>query len=279
MSLSITNIQQTEYDAFVKAAYQSAGKNLRATIRLRENVIGKTIDFRKKGSITAIKYGQQQAAIYQDINLAKETATLEKYRAPAAVDNISEFLVNIDEKRETAELGAMAVARRMDQIIIDTFIASGTANTIAEGATNLTYTKITTVNEFFSNLSIPKGNRHIGVSAAGEKSLLASNQFTSSDYNRLASLTDGTLDGIFFMGMNWHVIPTMTEGGLPKTGDIRSCFAWDKMSTGVGIGQDFTSAIERLPKEDSWQIDTKFLAGGTTVDAVGVIKIDIDETK
>ena len=45
MSTSLSAVQQIEFDALVKAEYQSLGFLLRDTIRVRRDVIGATVSF------------------------------------------------------------------------------------------------------------------------------------------------------------------------------------------------------------------------------------------
>lgn len=278
MSISLSNVDQTIFDEMVKKAYQSAGFMLRDKVTMRMNVEGKTVSFRKVGSVQALEYAFQSQVIYQDPNYNKANATLLPYRAPTLVDDLEQWLYNFDEKREDAELIAMALGRRSDQIIINELDNSGTSNTIANGGTNLTYAKVREVNKFFNDLAIPPEDRFFAISAVGEEALLNEDKFTNSRYVDLNLVKTGSLNGNFAMGMNWIVIPTMTEGGLPKTGNIRSCFAWHRRALGMGVGRNFSTIIERVPSLDSWQILGKMFAGAKTIDAVGIVKCDIDET-
>lgn len=278
MSLSLSNVDQTIFDEMVKKAYQSSGFLLRNGVRMRMNVQGTTVSFRKVGSVTADQYAFQTQVQYQDPGYNKADATLLPYRAPTLIDDLQQFLFNFDERKEDAELIAMALGRRSDQIIIDSLNASGTSNTIANGGTGLTFAKIRQINKFFNDLAVPPEERHIAISAVGEEQLLAEERMTSSLYLNLDLLKNGSLNGNYAMGMNFHVIPTMTEGGLPLSGNIRKCFAWHKLALGFGSGRDFSTIIERVPHLDSWQVLGKMFAGCIAVDAVGIIECDIDES-
>jgi hypothetical protein len=278
MSLSLSNVEQTLFDAEVKKAYQSRGFILRDYVRMRDNVEGNFVSFRKVGYVTAEQYSFQSQVVYQDPNFTKVNVTLNPYRAPTLVDDVERFLYNFDERQEDAMLIAMALGRRSDQLIIDALDSSATANTIAAGGAGLTFEKVREVVEFFDNLAIPPEQRCIAISAAGQSDLLAEEEFTSSLFLNLDAIKNGGLNGNFAMGMMWKVIPTMTEGGLPLAGDIRSCFAWHKLSMGMGVGRNFSTMIERVPQLDSHQILGKMFANAVAVDAVGIVKIDIDES-
>jgi hypothetical protein len=279
MTISLTNVQQIEFDALVKKAYQSQGFILYNAIRKRTDVIGATIDFRKMGTLTAVAQGYQDTVTGQDPGHTKATATLQKYVCPSYVDNIQQLTVNFDERKELAELVGMALGRRSDQIIIDALDASATTNTIPDGGTNLTFDKIRDVVSFFNRFSVRKGmTRHIAISAQGEQSLLNSEQFTNIFFAPNKTIPEGTLDGVRTMGMVWHVIPEMNEGGLPITGNIRTAFAWDEMSTGIAVGKNFATEINYIPEKTSWLVNGIFSAGAVAIDDVGIIKIDYDES-
>lgn len=277
MSLSLSNVDQTIFDAEVKKAYQSKGFILRDYIRRRENVEGTIVSFRKVGYVTAEQYGFQSQVVYQDPNFNKVNVTLNPYRAPTLIDDVERFLFNFDERQEDAQLIAMALGRRSDQLIIDALDASGTTNTIAAGGTGLTFAKVRQIVEYFDSLAVPPEMRCIAISAAGQSDLLAEDQFTNSLYLNLDAIKNGGLNGNYAMGMMWKVIPNMVEGGLPLSGSTRSAFAWHKLSMGMGIGRNFSTQIERVPQYDSWQVLGKIFANAVAVDAVGIVQIDYVE--
>ncbi len=277
MSVSLSNVDQKIFDEMVKKAYQSKGFLLRDAVRIRSNVEGTVVQFRKVGSVTAEEYAFQTAVNYQDPNFQKVEVTLHPWRAATLLDDLQRFLFNFDERQEDAELVAMALGRRSDQLIIDGLAASATVNTIADGGTGLTFAKIRQINKFFNDLAVPPQDRFIAISADAEEGLLNEIQFTNSLYINLDAIKTGSLNGNFAMGMNFKVIPTMAEGGLPKTGDIRSCFAWHKLAMGMGTGREFTTMIERIPHLDSWQILGKMFANAVAVDPVGIIQCNINE--
>lgn len=278
MSVSLSAVQQKVFDAQVKAAYKSSGNLLRGTFRMRENIQGTTCDFRKADYITAEEYAFQTSVVAQDPNFSKVTCTLKPYRAATLIDDVEQWLVNFDERAEDAVLLAQAVGRRVDQVGINALAASGTANTIANGGEGLTFPKVRAINKFFNKKAVPHNQRYIAITATAEDQIMSSLQFTNNQFTQLNAVTKGSLNGAFVMGMNWIVIPDMDEGGLPLSGNIRTCFAWNKMAMGMATGRIFGTQIERRVDIDSWQCLSKIFVGNTAVDAVGVISCDIDES-
>ncbi len=275
MSTSLTAVQQIEFDALVKAEYQSLGFLLRDTVRVRRDVIGATVSFRKVNQIQAVATGYLQSVVIQDPNYTQTSAIMQKYTAPTAVDTVQELTVNFDAKMENAMLVANALGRRSDQIIINS-LASNPGDTIIDGGTNMTYPKYTQIIEFFDNNAVPLAERFVAMSASNFRSLLAADQFVSTFYTQNRVLDKGFIRE--YLGINLIIIPEMVEGGLPLSGDIRSAFAWHKQSTGMGIGHDFRTEINYLPRETSWLVNGIFSAGAITIDNLGIIQIDCDES-
>ncbi len=154
MSTSLSVVQQIEFDALVKAEYHSRGFLLRDTVRMRRDVIGYSVEFRKVGQIIAQPTGYLQSVTIQDPGYNKETAILQKYTAPTAVDSVQELTVNFDTKMENAMLVADAMGRRSDQITIDA-LAADPGDVIVDGGTPSSINQLgfSAVEEFASLLA------------------------------------------------------------------------------------------------------------------------------
>jgi len=275
MSISLTNVQQIEFDALVKAVYRSRGFLLRDSIRMKNDVVGNQVSFRKVDQVIAVETGYLQAVTIQDPNYQKALATLLKYTAPTAVDEVQELTVNFDAKMENAMLVAQAMGRRSDQILIDALEADP-GDTIADGGTNFTYEKFTECLEFFDNNAVPLPERFVAMSANNFRSLLGDDQFVSTFYTKNDVIDRARIRE--YLGFNVIVIPAMTEGGLPKAGNIRTALAWHKMSTGAGIGKNFRTEINYIPQNTSFLINGVFSMGAVVIDNRGVLAIDCDES-
>lgn len=277
MSLSLTNVQQTEFDELVKIEYRSRGFLLRHACRLRSDVIGATMQFRKVGQVIANPVGYQNLINIQDPNFTAANATLVKYAAGTGVDSIQDLTVNFDSKRELAMLVAMAVGRRADQIIINA-LAANPGQTIAAGGTNFTYAKFRQIAGYFEANAVPREERHIALTGNNLAALLADDHFTSRWYSNNDAFVNGTLDHDKVLGMTVHIIPTMTEGGLPLVGTVRTCFAWHNMAVGMAIGQDMRVEVNYLPQSTTYFVNGLFFAGATVIDNRGVFAINCDES-
>jgi len=275
MSISLTNVQQTEFDRLVKAVYRSKGFMLRDTIRTKHDVIGQFVEFRKVDQVIAVPTGYLQAVTIQDPGYNKATATLQKFTAPTAVDEVQELTVNFDSKMENAMLVAQALGRRSDQICIDA-IALDVGDTIVDGGTNMTYAKFTRVMEFFDNYAVPLEERFIAMSASNIRSLMSAVEFISTFYTSNHVIDRAKVRE--YLGFNLIVIPQMAEGGLPKTGNIRKVLAWHKMAAGMGIGKNFRTEVNYVPLNTSYLINGIFSAGAVVIDNRGTLAINCDES-
>jgi hypothetical protein len=275
MSISLSNVEQTEFDALVKIEYHSYGFLLRDSVRLKKDVIGEFVQFRKVDQVFSVPTAYMQAVTIQDPGYDKVTCSLQKYTTPTAVDTVQELTVNFDAKMENAMLVGQGMGRRSDQIIIDALVADP-GDTIVDGGTNFNYEKFTEVYEYFENHAVPKGDRWIALSASNVRSLMQDDQFVSTFYTQNRILDRGWI--LDYLGINLVTIPEMTEGGLPKVGDIRTALAWHKMSTGMAIGHDFRTEINYLPDRTSWLVNGIFSAGAVVIDPRGVIAIECDES-
>jgi len=273
MSTSLTAVQQIEYDALVKAEYHSTGFLLRDSARMKYDVIGAFVDFRKVNQVISVPTAYSQAVAIQDPGYTKETAILQKYTTPTAVDSVQELTVNFDTKMENAMLVAQAMGRRSDQIMINA-LAADVGSTIPAGATNFTYVKYTQMMQFFENHGVPLGDRFVAMSASMFQSLLQAEQFTSTFFTQNRVLDRAMVKE--YLGFNLVIIPQMTEGGLPYNSGtgVQTALAWHKMAAGMGIGHDFRTEIHYLPRETSWLINGVFSAGAVVVDNRGTLAID-----
>lgn len=326
MSISLTNVQQTEFDALVKVEYRSRGFLLRDSVRLRTDIVGNTCQFRKVGQVIANQVAYQNTISIQDATFTGYVATLLKYAAGTGVDTIEDLTVNFDTKRELALVVAMAIGRRSDQIILDAMTAAtsninvdptsstpdvgtgkvnpngapatptvGTAMKM-DGVTNMTYSKLRQIVQYFDQDAVPVGERFVAMSGNNLRNLLNDERIISRFYTSNDSVVDGSLNYKELLGMNVRTLPSMTEGGLPvtiKTLDVngtiggndtianqsvRTCFAWHKMAVGMAIGQDMRTEVSYLPRETTWFVNGLFFAGATVVDNRGFFKIYCNET-
>lgn len=282
-NFNLSPAAQIEYDALVKAQYRSVGWKLRDAARMKRNVIGSSVQFRRTGEVISTPTGYGQKVTSQNPGVAVPSATLQKHTTPVAVDDVEELTVNFDAKMESAFSIGQAMGRRSDQICLDalgavTYAAtpSDTQGTlIAAGTTGFDYTKYTQLVEAFEDRGVPPSDRCVAVAARQFRQLLNEQEFTNFFYTTNRVLDYGMLRD--FLGVNFIIIPAMSEGGIPDGAGGATeyrAFAWHKMGLGIGIGANFRTEINYIADETSWLANGIFSAGGVAIDPRGIIAID-----
>ncbi len=279
MSIHLTDVAIKQFEALIKHAYQAEGFMLRGTMRERTKVTGNQIQFVVQGKGVATQKAIQDNVTPMNIGYTPKVATMSNWNASEYTDIFAQAEVNFDEKMELATTCAMAIGRRMDQIAINALIASGTTNTIAEGGTGFIFDKVRSANYLLRKNNVRKNNSdiHALISAGAESDLMAVPEFTNKFFLTQDYIKNGELNGANFMGIKWHVLGDMDEGGLPLDDDTRSCFMWDKQALGYGIGIDLRTTIDWIAEKRSYLVSSDFKAASVAIDPVGIIKIDVLE--
>lgn len=270
MSIHLTDVAITEYDAMVKAVYQAEGFKLRNTMRTKMGVVGSTVQFPKQGKGLAQQKATQDDVVPMNLNYDPVTVTLANWHAAEYSDIFDQQEVNFDDMKEIARAAAMAIGRRSDQIAIDALAASGTSNTIAAGGTGFTYAKYLTMNKFFAQVGVSRSEeRFVVLNAAAEEDLLNEDKFINRDYTTSNLLSDGRLDGKRVMGYTWIVIPDMDEGGVASG----FAYAWARQSIGFAVGLDMKTNISYENEKTSYLACTVYKAAATAIDNTGIVSI------
>jgi len=277
MSNTLTVAFIAQFDNEVKQAYQGMAR-LTGTARTRTGVNGSTYRFPKMGK------GMAQPRVYQadvtpmNVINSNVTATLEPWNAPEYSDIFAQAQVNFDERRELVKVVAGALGRRLDQLELDALLL-GTTNTVAVGfggSNAMNVGKLRAMKRVLDDNGVPEEDRHVAISATALQQLLGSAQTTSMFYNQVRSLVDGEIKK--FLGFDFHLIETRTEGGLPLTGNSRTIYAWHRDAVGMAIGMDMSTEINYVPEKTSWLINGKLLAGAINIDNAGIVQATIDES-
>lgn len=280
MSINLSNSAIQQFDDLVKHEYQARGR-LRQCVTIRTGVTGDTYNFARMGQGIANQKATQADVTPMNVDHSRQAAVLQRWLAPEYTDIFDNDEVNFDEMSELATTIAKALGRREDQIIIDT-MAAGTYNTtptgadqgldIVTGATGLTVDKLREVNERFQDLEIEDGEKYIAVTPKGLRDLLADTEVTSSDFNTVKALVNGELNT--FLGMEFKVLGTRTEGGLPAPSD-QQAFAWHKAAIGYAVGKiDMMTKVDWVPQKTSWLSNGMLRSGAVLRENAGVTRIN-----
>ena len=287
MSKYLSNAAIIEFDSEVKHQYQGMAK-LRKTVALRTGVVGSSYKFSRMGRGMANQKASAADVTPMDVSHARQTATLADWNAPEYTDIFDQAEVNYDEKIELAKTVAGAIGRREDQIILDSFAAvSFAATNDLNPDTGRVFDVSATANFSMDTLRSAMGHfqdievdamdgLHIALKSAALQELLSDSTVSSTDYNSVKALLNGTLDS--YMGFKFHIIGTRSEGGLPGVTGDEIAYAWHQPSVGLAIGIDMKTEINYVPQKTAWLTNGLFKAGAVVREPQGIVKIIYDET-
>jgi len=267
MSIFLSDVAQTEFDAEVKQAYQ-ATPGLRGTVSFRGGVVGGTYDFRAMGKGIAKQKSAQDDVIPMNVGHSLQVATLADWHAAEYTDIFKQAEVNFDEQKELAMAIAQAIKRREDQLIINALDDASSTYTVATSIggtnTNLNVDKLRKASRLMNANGVPQQGRHILVNAIALESLLGTTQATSSDYNGVKALVSGDIDT--FMGFKFHLVADQDEGGLLKVTNDRHIFAYHELAIGLAVAIDKAVTVDWVPTKRSHLACQDYKAGAVARD-------------
>lgn len=274
MAVSISNAFVTLFDSEVKQAYQ--GQRLLAGVtRERAGVEGSTVKFPKIGKGSATIRVPQTDVTPLNVSYSQVTATMEDYIAAEYSDIFNQQKVNFNERQELVQVVSGAIARRMDQVVLDAIAATGTTaitNDIGGTDTNLNVTKLREAKKTLDAKNVPAEGRCILVHANNLSSLLGETEVTSSDFNTVRALVTGEVDT--FLGFKFVTLGDRDERGLAVDGSAdRTIFAFHRDAVGLGVGMGQQSRVDYIPEKTSFLVASMFSAGAVAIDDEGIIPI------
>lgn len=271
MSKFLSAAASKEFDDMVHQEFQGVGK-IRDAVTVRNNVVGDTYNFRRMGQGLANQKSTADEVTPMDVTHDLIPAVLQNWNAPEYTDIFDQAEVNFDEKRELARSIAMALGRRLDQIIIDALEAATAVPTpVAAGATGLTVAKLVTASTRLTDLGVPSDGRCMLITAAGLEDLLNDDNATSSDFNTVRALVRGELDS--FVGFKIKVIETRAEGGLVISAGTTSAWAFHRDAVGLAIGIDLKTSVDWIAHRTAWLSNGMMKAGSAVRDPRGIIEV------
>ena len=292
----------------IVSLYAEDPMGLRETVRVRTNVIGKTDHWERIGGTELVPVtNRHQSTPHTEMTHTRRRLSLADYAGAEYRDTLDQVKMMIDPRNEYTQNLVRAWRVRVAKTLVVALNASSTvvanddttttsalpaSQQIANGGTGMTMTKLRQANRILDNAGVPPDDRALLLSAFAVEDLMADSQVTSSDYSTLNAIQNGTIpQGARFMGFRiikiGDAVPDDTAvltGGtaspiLPKTGNIRSLFAYHKTAMGLSVGREATPEIDKRPDlMNAWQVLVQGSLGAVRVLDAGVVQIDIDES-
>lgn len=280
MAVSISNAFVTLFDSEVKQAYQ--GQRLLAGVtRERTGVEGSTVKFPKIGKGSATIRVPQTDVTPLNVTYSQVTATMEDYIAAEYSDIFNQQKVNFNERQELVQVVSGAIARRMDQVVLDALAAASSpgtvANSIGGADSNLNIEKLREAKKILDQKNVPSDGRTMLIHANSLSALLGETEVTSADFASVKALVTGEVNT--FMGFNFITFGDRDEGGLAIDGSSdRTLFAFHRDAIGMGIGMGQQSRVDYIPEKTSFLVASMFSAGAVAIDDEGIVKITCRES-
>lgn len=280
MAVSISNAFVTLFDSEVKQAYQ--GQRLLAGVtRERAGIEGSTVKFPKIGKGSATIRVPQTDVTPLNVSYSQVTATMEDYIAAEYSDIFNQQKVNFNERQELVQVVSGAIARRMDQVVLDALAAASSpgtvANSIGGAGTNLNIEKLREAKKILDQKNVPSDGRTMLIHANSLSALLGETEVTSADFASVKALVTGDVNT--FMGFNFITFGDRDEGGLAVDGSSdRTIFAFHRDAVGLGIGMGQQSRVDYIPEKTSFLVASMFSAGAVAIDDEGIVKITCRES-
>ena len=264
------------------------------TVRTEEGLVGKTFPLQRLGSLEMSNSAARDAdTIYLNPAQSKRRAVVRDFQAFVLIDDFDKIKELANAQSEFAMMLAYARNRKLDDIVISGLSSaaitvdeaaestgtlafpSGQIVTSGGGSAPMTMEKVRLTARLFDNADVDEDDRTMLISPDGVHQLLRDNTVTSSDYSTLRALEAGGIpnDGTWY-GMRWR-----KSTRLPKTGNIRSAFAYQKLGVQLGIGLMTDISVDKaVHKNNNYQVGAKLSAGAGRADDLCVVRIDYDET-
>ena len=280
MSRNLTANEIASFDARVKAAYEHGGM-LRQTVEIADNVVGATHRFNKMGKGLATRRVDQTDVVPMNITHGNATATLEDWNAAEYTGIFNQQKVNYKEQDKLATVIANAIGRREDQLILDALDASSTTLTVATSvggaSSGLNTAKCRRARRLLKQkgVKMAKGDACFVVSSEGMEDLLGDSDANTIDKNNIKALVDGEMSR--WLGFEFKEMEDRDEGGLPKSSNDRTNFAYDRASTGIAIGINMRTEVNYVPVKTSYLANGMFSAGSVAIDADGIVDVTTTE--
>lgn len=282
MSQQLSQIEIEQFLSDAHAEFQSEGFLLENAVRTKTGTKGSLVHFPVFGQGMAYQKAPQDDVTPMNISNRDVAVAIEDWYASEYADRSFQNKLAVNAVDEYTKLCAWAVARRADQITIDTIAGATYSSTpsdtegalIADAGTGFSYDKLKAGHKFLRQRSANMGKRTLIIDADAEEDLLGESQLINSDFvNRKALESDG-LNGMTLLGINFIVIPDMNEGGLPVAAPgIHRAFFINEMAVGY-------ASSERLGGDISWEnVKTSYLinmwleAGAEVVDPKGLVEV------
>jgi hypothetical protein len=290
-------------DTVIQLAQQKKSM-IRGAIRTREGVVGKTDPWQRIGSLDMVPIARDSDTSYLNPPQSKRRAVLVDRAAAALIDELDQVRMLTNPQSEVSQILTFARERELDKLTLaksrtDVGGILGLATTVDEAgettgtaalpttggplgvgqvvtdALSMTLGKILDSKQILDENQVDPDDRYFFYSPRAMRKMLTDPNITSSDYNTIKALSTGG----FPMDQQWMGYYWRMSVLLPKSGNVRTCIAFQKMSVGLSIGLIKEIEVDKAThKWNNTQVVIKLSAGAVRADDLAVVAIEFDES-
>ncbi len=292
MAQQVTNLFQVEYQRDVHHVFQKQGSYLKPTVRTKSNVVGTSTKFNKAGKGSASTKARHGVVPPMNADRSQITCTLEDWYAGDWFDDLDSAKTEVDEKMVIAKQGAMALGRKVDELIIDqldTTSNSGTSWTLTSAQT-VENSALTMLETLWGNDVPNDGQIYCVVTPRAWNQLMKVESFNNADYVGAdgQSFREGPAMGTKFKdwnGAKWQMHTYLTENGTSASS--RKIYAYHKTAVGFAMAKNAKNVaandavdadVQWHNDHASWFINHCFSAGACLIDDAGVVENTFDDS-
>lgn len=286
---SVAYIQQ--YNNTIYLLAQQMDTRLRGAIMVDTNWTGSAKFYDQYNTDTAVELTTRYADTPTQLPDFRRRMVTPRYFVSSTLEDPKDALqMAIDPKSTMMQAKMSAFNRTTDDLIISA--SGGTAYTGQTGTTAVTFPSANqiTYNAFSSGEGMTKAKvlaakrildynevdtseRFISHTAAQLEDLLNTTEVTSSDYNTVKTLVEGSLKT--WIGFQF----IHSERLLTNASSKRLCYAWQRAALQLAIQKDIEGRVdERADKNFAWQVYMRMCMGATRLEEGRIVEIACTES-
>jgi len=292
VSTTIPVAMVRQFEADVLHLAQQKGSRLRTAIKVKDKVVGKSVEFERLAAGAMQKRtSRHQPTFIGNATHSRRRATLESWERGELMDEEDDVMVLIEPENEYVEMLGNAAGRQIDDIVIGAL--GGNATSVAADdstssvalpsaqkvlasvgtTTGLNLLKVTTAKKIFDDAEVPEEDRFLLIGSTQlNVDCLNSSAFTSADFNTVKALVKGEINE--YLGFTW-----IRSSRLLKPSTDRLCYAFQRGAVGLGIGRDITTSIDKRPDlSNARQVLVKLTMGAVRREEARVVEIQCTES-
>jgi len=297
-----------QYHDQVMHLFQQRFQRLRQHVQVHTGVTGTmdSFDLLGSGNMQDITGERDADTEWQDAESTRRWSVKNDFNYPILIGRNDKLEMLIDLERGYAQNGAMAAARKADELIIDAMTATaatgqtgtgtstystsvptaggGGGNEIASGSVGLTVDKVRQARETLSAREAGVDDLEAGdtnafvmvVSARQMRDLMEETEATSSDFisdhGARMPLVHGMIP--FYMGFRLRISSQLNTNGSSE----RQVLCWHRDAAGASIWAEPELSIDRIPtKNNATGIQYQLNMGAVRVQDEGMLSIACTE--